>query len=122
MRVLVVGGGGREHAIIRRLKESRRVTQLFALPGNAGISQDAASCRRVSPAAAVDQALSALDPDRTDEKATRYWALGFGHGAAPAEASPAPVRQRQGNRSALCSFELQAPTKGPHTVKARSAG
>lgn len=42
MRVLVVGGGGREHAIIRRLKESRRVTQLFALPGNAGISQDAA--------------------------------------------------------------------------------
>ena len=43
MRVLVVGGGGREHAIIRRLKESRNVTQLFALPGNAGISRDAAA-------------------------------------------------------------------------------
>ena len=41
MRVLVVGGGGREHAIIRRLKESKQVTQLFALPGNAGIARDA---------------------------------------------------------------------------------
>ena len=42
MRVLVVGGGGREHAIIRKLKESREATQLFAMPGNAGIARDAA--------------------------------------------------------------------------------
>jgi len=73
----------------------------------------AASCRSISPAAAVDQALSALDPDRTvsgDRKATRYWALGFGHGAALAETSPAPVRQRPGNRFDLYSSELQAPT------------
>jgi len=39
-----------------------------------------------------------------DRKATRYWALGFGYGAAPAETSPAPVRQRPGNRSALYSL------------------
>ena len=45
-----------------------------------------------------------------DRKATRYWALGFGYGAAPAETSPAPVRQRQGNRLALYLFGLQAPT------------
>ena len=42
MRVLVIGGGGREHAIIRKLKESREATQLFAMPGNAGIARDAA--------------------------------------------------------------------------------
>ena len=42
MKVLVVGGGGREHAIIRKLKESREATQLFAMPGNAGIARDAA--------------------------------------------------------------------------------
>ena len=55
-----------------------------------------------------------------DRKATRYWALGFEHGAAPAETSPAPVRQRPGNRPALYPSGLQAPTGPPHTVKPRS--
>lgn len=41
MKVLVVGGGGREHAIIRKLKESPGVTALYAAPGNGGISYDA---------------------------------------------------------------------------------
>lgn len=41
MKVLVVGGGGREHAIIRKLKESSLVTKLYAAPGNGGISADA---------------------------------------------------------------------------------
>ncbi len=41
MKILVVGGGGREHAIIRKLKENPEVTQIVALPGNAGIGQDA---------------------------------------------------------------------------------
>ena len=36
MKVLVVGGGGREHAIIKKLKENPQVTELFALPGNGG--------------------------------------------------------------------------------------
>ncbi len=41
MKVMVVGGGGREHAIIKKLKESREITELYALPGNGGIAQDA---------------------------------------------------------------------------------
>ncbi len=41
MRILVVGGGGREHAIIKKLKENKSVEQIFALPGNGGIANDA---------------------------------------------------------------------------------
>lgn len=41
MKVMVVGGGGREHAIIRKLKENKSITELYALPGNGGIEKDA---------------------------------------------------------------------------------
>ena len=41
MNLLVVGGGGREHAIIKKLKENRSVETIYALPGNGGIAQDA---------------------------------------------------------------------------------
>ncbi len=41
MKILVVGSGGREHAIIRKLKESPKVDQIYAAPGNGGISKDA---------------------------------------------------------------------------------
>ena len=41
MKIMVVGGGGREHAIIKKLKENKTVTEIFALPGNAGMAKDA---------------------------------------------------------------------------------
>ena len=41
MKIMVVGGGGREHAIIKKLKESKDVTEIFALPGNGGMAKDA---------------------------------------------------------------------------------
>lgn len=47
MKVLVVGGGGREHALIRKIKESARVDSIACCPGNGGISYDA-ECYNVS--------------------------------------------------------------------------
>ncbi len=41
MKILVVGSGGREHAIIKKLKENKDVIQIYALPGNGGMAKDA---------------------------------------------------------------------------------
>ena len=52
MKILVVGGGGREHAIIRALKKSPDCTEIWCAPGNGGISYDAA-CKAI-PATDVE--------------------------------------------------------------------
>ncbi len=41
MKIMVVGGGGREHAIVKKLKESKDVDEIFVLPGNGGMAEDA---------------------------------------------------------------------------------
>lgn len=41
MKVMVVGGGGREHAVIKKIKENKAVETIFAVPGNGGIAADA---------------------------------------------------------------------------------
>ena len=41
MKIMVIGGGGREHAVIRKLKENKTVEEIFALPGNGGIAENA---------------------------------------------------------------------------------
>jgi phosphoribosylamine--glycine ligase len=48
MNVLVIGGGGREHALIWKISKSKYVEQLFCIPGNAGISEIAV-CADISP-------------------------------------------------------------------------
>ena len=41
MKVMVIGGGGREHAIVKKLKENKDISELYVLPGNGGIAADA---------------------------------------------------------------------------------
>ena len=41
MKLLVVGSGGREHAIIKKLKENKTITEIYAIPGNGGMAADA---------------------------------------------------------------------------------
>lgn len=48
MKVLVIGSGGREHAIVRQFKNSPSVTEVFAVPGNDGMKEDA-TCINLSP-------------------------------------------------------------------------
>ena len=49
VKILVIGGGGREHAIIKKLKENPTVETIWALPGNGGIARDA-TCVPCPPA------------------------------------------------------------------------
>lgn len=53
MKLLVIGGGGREHAIVKKLRENPAVEVIYCLPGNGRIAADAVcvrrSARRTSP-------------------------------------------------------------------------
>ena len=64
MKVLVVGGGGREHAIVRKLKESRGVTKLYCAPGNGGIAMDA-ECANIA-ATDIDAMVRFAEQEKID--------------------------------------------------------
>ena len=51
-KVLVVGGGGREHAIVHALSKSKKVEKIFAAPGNAGIA-NLAECLNINNGGAI---------------------------------------------------------------------
>jgi len=66
MKILVIGGGGREHALVWKLRQSPRVEKLWCAPGNGGISQDA-ECHPVDAkdVGAVARLAEQLKPDLT---------------------------------------------------------
>ena len=59
MKVLVIGGGGREHALAWKLAQSKRTSQVLVAPGNAGTAREP-GCRNVDVAATDIEGLIAL--------------------------------------------------------------
>src|SRR5689334_21277119 len=61
MKVLVIGSGGREHALAWKLAQSRRVSEVLVAPGNAGTATEA-KCRNVDvPASDIDSLLALVE-------------------------------------------------------------
>ena len=100
MKILVIGSGGREHAIVRKLKESPLVEALYCAPGNGGISRDA-ECFSVS---AMDkEGMLALAQEKQadlvfvapDDPLAAAWWISWRPRASPALApTPPPPRLR----------------------------
>ncbi len=66
MKILVIGGGGREHALVWKLAQSARVEKIWCAPGNAGIAQEA-ECVAVDAGdiAGIVELAAKLNPDLT---------------------------------------------------------
>ena len=69
MKVMVIGSGGREHAVIRALKKSPEIDELYALPGNGGIAADA-QCAAIS-AMDLDSVCQFAEDHRIDMRSSR---------------------------------------------------
>ena len=65
MKVLVIGGGGREHAVCKKLAESKLVTELLCAPGNAGIAQ-VATCVPEVKATDIDGIVALAKAQKVD--------------------------------------------------------
>lgn len=64
MKIMVIGGGGREHAIIKKLKENKAIDKIYALPGNGGIENDAV-CIPIG-ACEIDKIVDFASSEKTD--------------------------------------------------------
>ncbi|HVS74745.1 MAG TPA: phosphoribosylamine--glycine ligase [Candidatus Acidoferrales bacterium] len=89
MKILVIGGGGREHALVWKLKQSQRVEKIWCAPGNGGIAAEAECVRAdtgdvaglVAVAAGISPDLTVVGPELplvngiADEFTRRGWPL-----------------------------------------------
>ena len=76
MKIMVIGGGGREHAIIRKLKENPAAETIYALPGNGGIAADAVCV----PVKATDlEGITAFAREKDIEAVNEQYAAGGDH-------------------------------------------
>jgi len=64
MKIMVIGGGGREHALIKALRRSAACDEIYALPGNGGISREA-KCVNIA-ATDIEAIVSFADELRPD--------------------------------------------------------
>ncbi len=66
MNILVVGGGGREHALVWKLRQSKQVEKLWCVPGNGGIAEEAEIVAGdPGDVAAINRLAESLRPDLT---------------------------------------------------------
>ena len=131
-KIMVVGGGGREHAIIKSLKKSAEVGKIYALPGNGGIAADA-ECVNIGAtdidgivefAKNHDIGYAVVTPDEdTEIYAELYLAAGGTCGAPftfPEGHPPAITCHRYGKgRVFYCASDLSERYYGRHLPKQR---
>ncbi len=65
MRVLVIGGGGREHALCWKLRQSSRVEKIYAVPGNAGMAE-VAECQKIEYENDFSSLARLIDEEKVD--------------------------------------------------------
>ena len=70
MKILVVGGGGREHALVWKISQSKRVSKIFTAPGNAGIGELAETVN-IKPTNIIEMADFAQTQQRIAENSMR---------------------------------------------------
>ena len=128
MKVLVVGGGGREHAIVRALARSAHSPELFCAPGNAGIAADA-ECLPALAADDVEAIVAAASERRVDlvaigpEAALVAGAVdALAEAGIPAVGPSAAAAEREGSKAFAKELMKEAgiPTAGHVLLRSRT--
>ena len=86
MKVLVIGSGGREHALVWKLAQSKRVSKIYAIPGNGGISEIAEEYKAKDSTADFHKLVAKIANIERREAKTINLGLFYGMGQAKLQA------------------------------------